>query len=49
LQGDPIPDVERVALIHAIEELYTFSPLERFTIALHTHNDYGTNRKRLQE
>ena len=27
LQGDPIPDVERVTLIHAIEELYTFSPL----------------------
>jgi superfamily II DNA or RNA helicase len=27
LQGDPIPDVERVTLIHAVEELYTFSPL----------------------
>ena len=27
LQREPIPDVERVTLIHAIEELYTFSPL----------------------
>ena len=27
MQGDPIPDVERVTLIHAIEELYTFSSL----------------------
>ena len=27
LQSGPIPDAERIALIHAIEELYTFSPL----------------------
>jgi len=27
LQGDPISDVDRVALIRALEELYTFSPL----------------------
>lgn len=27
LQGDPIPDEDRVVLVRAIEELYTFSPL----------------------
>ena len=27
LQGDPVPDVDRVGLTRSIEELYTFSPL----------------------